>query len=477
MSNRLDTISSVSNEERKAVTAHLRAKGGVWVETPTDDTYMNYSRDDQHAKMEAVYQAVKSEVDVDAQQLELDYKRSQEFIDKAYDLYERRGTDILGYEVGRAFVVPMRSDRHNEEYASESTPFEPMLDPLKYGVESDIRMRTIYGLVPTVLDTYSASDNPAERGALVLAPMFTDMIPDINPNRHDQEQSMRLMKVGAHVLREVTEFAHKRIGADVLGLGAILPAPKLTNFGNVLHMFDGMENLVTTTGHGGTVQMIVETAKKVLEETSTEAHGRIGVIGGAGSIGYSSIATIMDSMEGFQIEAYDKREDDLHQMLMARDDRDKMHVARSALEVLRNNNLIVAAVTGTIDLDEEDPNHELDLRGKVIIDDSQPGYFERSQVEARGGKLLWVVGEDGSKSQFITRDAGYNYGDVSGLYGRGSEFACGQEAAVIAKYQAYEDAIRGPVNPAMVRKIGRWFREAHVQVAPFQSFGQPVQID
>jgi hypothetical protein len=236
-----------------------------------------------------------------------------------------------------------------------------------------------------------------------------------------------------------------------------------------------MQDLITTTGHGGTVYMIIKTIKKVLEETPVESCGKIGVIGGAGSIGWSTTVAILEMVAGHAVHSYDKRFIELRQLATFSN---KISVAPSAKDVLDETNIIVAAVTEHIDLDR-DEFMDLDLTGKVIIDDSQPGSFDREQVEARGGKLLWVVGEDGSSSRFITRDGlhtggiPYNYGNAAGLHGDASEFACGQEAAVVAKYHAYDQAISGPVTPEDVRKIGRLFEQASVQVAPFQAYGKP----
>lgn len=154
----------------------------------------------------------------------------------------------------------------------------------------------------------------------------------------------------------------------------------------------------------------------------------------------------------------------------------------SSAEVLRASNIIVTAVTGSIDLDHAEYD-DIDLTGRVIIDDSQPGCFDRRQIEKRGGKLLWVVGEDGSDSHFITRDGlytdgtPYNYGDTSGLHGLHAEFACGQEAAVIARFGAYDRAIAGPVTPEGTQRISALFSDAGVRVAPFQAYGQPVAFD
>lgn len=468
---------SRTSEEREAVSARLISEGGEWTVMPPD--YTNFSRKDLLQRLESVYKAVTHETNAPRAEIDTAYEASQNFTNSAFDFYE--GKKSIGRKIGRAFVVPMRSNRIDEDYASESTPLFQLLDPVKFGVDSNIRMRTMIGLPPTVLDTYTKSNDDNETGALVLSPMYTDMVSDIRPDKNNYAQKIRLLEVGGFVLQKTAEFAHLRLGAEVVGLGAILP--KVTHFGDALRSIDGMDRLVTTTGHGGTVYMIVETARKIMQETSIESHGKIGVIGGAGSIGWSSTMAAVEMMKDHQVLSYDINTERLYGMLGKNKIRhSNVAVAANSAEVLRDTNIIITAVTGRINLDDE-AYKDLDLTGKVIIDDSQPGCFDAAQVEARGGKLVWVVGEDGSDNGFITRDGyhtngtPYNYGDKSGLYGARSEFACGQEAAVIAQSREFHKAVTGPVTPENVKIIGALFRAADVRVAPFQAFGKTVQID
>ncbi|HUO61925.1 MAG TPA: hypothetical protein VMT96_00540 [Candidatus Bathyarchaeia archaeon] len=463
-------------EERDAVTAFLMEKGGEWTSMPPD--YTAFSREAQAEKLEDVHKAVSEETDAPQAAVDAAYEKSLEFLDSSFDFYE--GKRDLGRKIGRAFVVPMRSDRLDDNYASESNKFYPLCDPKLFGVTSEMRMRTIYGLPPAILDTYLKSPYDNETGALVLAPVYSDMQKDLWPNKGNMAQQIRFLEVGKAVLEKTAQFAHLQLGADVIGLGAILP--KVTSFGQVLRSIDGMDNLVTTTGHGGTVYMIVETARKVMEETSVKSHGKIGVIGGAGSIGWSSTVATTEMIPGHRIYSYDINNERLYGMIGKNRMSDKVTVMDSASDILRVTNIILTAVTGRINLDDSE-FAGLDLTGKVIIDDSQPGAFDAAQVEARGGKLIWVVGEDATLTNFITRDgyytAGtpYNYGDNSGLWGDASEFACGQEAAVIAQSGEYQHAISAPVTPENVRVIGELFRNAGITVAPFQAFGQRVHID
>lgn len=472
-----------TREEREAVLARLKSEGGAWISMPPD--YTTFSRDAVLEKLDKVSEAVLAETDADAADVEDAYKKSTYFTNSSFDFYE--GKKDLGRSIERAFVVPMRSTRKDHDemtqgngYASESTPFIPLCDPVRFGVSSEIRMRTMYGLPPTILDTYLKSGDDKETGALVLSPVYTDMIHDIRTDKESMAQRIRLMEVGAFILEKTAQFAHHQLGAKVIGLGATLP--KITHFGQALRSMGGMENLTTTTGHGGTVYMIVETARKIMEETSIESHGKIGVIGGAGSIGWSSTVTALEMMPDHHLLSFDINKTRLYGKIGSEKVGHRVSAADSAAEVLRNTNIILTAITGRIDLDDE-AYKDLDLTNKVIIDDSQPGCFDAAQVEARGGKLVWVVGEDNSGSKFITRDGyytngvPYNYGNNSGLFGFHSEFACGQEAAVIARSGEYHNAITAEVEPRNVRVISGLFRAAGVGVAPFQAFGRSVAIN
>lgn len=335
-------------------------------------------------------------------------------------------------------------------------------------------MRSQFGLPPFVADTYTKSFRRSERGALVIAPLYQDMNIDIG----DDAERLNLAYTA---LEASVRFAHHKLRSSVIGLGALLP--QITKFGSLLSSIEGADARTTTTGHGGTVHLIVETVRKVLEVPSIRERfdGTVGVIGAAGSIGWSSIATIRHLLPEMRIYAFDTRVRKLAERL-GDDPTSGVVVAKDLFEVLESTDVIISAITSVIDLDEEERlfGRPTNLQGKVIIDDSQPGSFHREQVESRGGSVVWVVGRDASPSGFMTRDGRYtdgvpyNYGDRSGLYGAESEFGCGIETAVIAQAGAYDKAIQAPVTPDDVKKISELFGTAGATVAEFQSFGRPV---
>jgi hypothetical protein len=465
-------------EERQAVTASLKGTGGSWTAAPPE--YDSFSRAELSKKLEQVRDAVLVHTAAPRDEVEDAYQQSQTFIDSAFDFYE--GHRDLGGKIGRAFVVPMRSNRVDESYASESTPFYPLLDPHRFGVTSEIRMRAMYGVPPTVLDTYLKSDdNRCQTGALVLSPVYADMAADIWNDLGSAAQARDLAAVTDRLLAETIRFAHLRLGADFIGLGAILPHPNLTNFGRKFRALAGMQDLTTTTGHGGTVYMIARTAQAVISEISATFDGRIGVLGGAGSIGWSSIQTLHEMVPATQLQVFDKRIDRMRDLFNAATDLDRVTLGSDVRDILINNRVVVSAITDKIDLDA--PEYaDIDFQGTVWIDDSQPGSVDREQLESRGGKVIWVAGIDESRTRFMTRDgyhtngSPYDYGTSSGLFGGATEFACGLEAAVVAASGCRSNAVTGPVRCDDARKVGRLFAEFGVGIAPFQSFGKPVTL-
>lgn len=469
---------SITDVERRAVESRLKVESAIWNGPPD---YLTFDRELSHAKLDQVEVAVLAETDADPTEVHHCAVKSHDFVEKTFDRYESKNSSALGFPIGRAFVVPVRSDRLHEEYASESRAFVPILDPDRFGVSAEIRMRSVYGYPPAVLDTYTSSRDAQERGALVLAPLYSDMIHDIRPDRSSKSQTIKLAETVSWLSEETARFAHLTLGAKVVGLGAVLP--KITDYGRTLRDAPGMENMVTTTGHAGTVHMIHETTMKVLECTSVTDSGSIGVIGAAGAIGWASVESALSHLPYHRIYAFDLWQgDSLAAKVTESGASQRVTLCDSAAEVIRNATVIISATTSPIDLSTCDGAPGVDLSGKVIIDDSQPGCFSPDQVEERGGKLVWVVGEDRSPSGFVVRDGlysdgvAYDYGTHSGIVGPRSEFACGQEAAVIAKYGKYDHAVIGPVSFDDCRRVGSLLLDSDIGAAPFQAFGSLVTL-
>ncbi len=482
MTSQMRNSRTISPREQEAVTASLKATGGPWAASPPDYAY--FSRAEASKKVEQVRDAVLAETGAARADVEAAYERSQYFIDSSFDFYE--GKQDLGRRIARAFVVPVRSTRLDEDdaqqgsgYASESTPFYPLLDPARFGVSSEIRMRTIYGLPPTVLDTYLRSSSASEAGAVVLAPLYADMARDIWTNPADAEQSLRLARVVDNLLLRTADFAHHRLGAKFIGLGATLPL--LTDFGNKLTRAAGMNGLTTTTGHGGTVYMLAKTMVEIMARSPIDSGGTIGVIGAAGSIGWSSVVALQKMLPDHKIDVFDKRSSRMRALLAENMDLGKLELRESVADVFKSNNYVVCAITDTLDLTAPE-FASVDFSTIKVLDDSQPGAVDRVQIEGLGGQVFWVAGNDASANKFMTRDGyytggvPYNYGDNSGLYGESTEFACGLETATVAARGDARNAVNKRVEYKDVDIVGKLFDEYGVQVADFQSFGKPVHI-
>lgn len=483
MREEVPTFDLRTHQERLDVDAALAAKNPeLWTGLPN---YGNFDRGIAHQRVDDLCEVILANTNADPRRVESAYDASASYIDFAYDNIEGRPTHVQELQPNRAFFVPFRLRRPDpsmrftkaaEVTSSDSRPFYPLLDP-EFGIDAENRLRTVAEFPASVIETATKSPYTHENGVIAFVPLFEQMKDDL---AHDP---MTLWKVGAKVIDTAARLAHHNLGVNYIGLGATIPI--LTNFGRAIKEIDGMDKLVTTTGHGGTVHMIVETVNKLLHETPVgDAYdGKIGVIGGAGSIGWSSTVTAMEMLATPpEIHTYDKKVDQLHQTVSGYEHKDKVHVEQSVIDVLQRTSVIISATTTPVDLDKLDPHEALDLTGKVIIDDSQPACFDREQVEARGGNVVWVVGEDGSDTQLATRDGmltqgvPYNFGDLHGLYGPKASFGCDLEVSAIAAMGRHDLAIDAKVTPENVRDIGRVFRQLGFRAAQLQAYSQPVHF-
>lgn len=392
------------------------------------------------------------------------HERSVAFVEEAFDIFEGKAE---APSVEWAFAVPSRGEElQGEHYASEVTFFLPLLDP-RFGVNAMVRQRSVAHLAPAVIERYKG-DEEGRSGALVWTPVYFDPL-----IRRDKRRAIESVAAAQYRVNEAAEFTRHRLNASVMGLGAVLPG--LTKFGKTIDV----EGLHTTTGHGGTVHLVAETLRKVAE--TKEGAVSVGAIG-LGSIGLPMFKTLYDHEELTDIKQFTVH--DINHLVAAEaakvgTSRRPVHFAQSQIPVLERSDIIIAAATIPTDLDalESEAGRVIDLTGKVIIDDSQPGSFDRAQVEARGGALVWVVGEDGSEQHAFERQGGYAYGDVAGLYGSRSVWGCEAEAGSLALLERPELAIRSGVTPDIVRKVGAVCVEAGIRVpATLQSYGRPVEF-
>lgn len=393
------------------------------------------------------------------------------FIDASFSMYEDsllvpKGEKHPDVDGSFAFVVPMRVSRFREDYGQEVEKISPILRyiPNKY------RALFAIGLPPLVLDQYKV-DESGKRGYLILAPVYGDMMVDLALEEAD--------RVANKNINDAVDFANKRIGADIVGLGAVLPA--VTRFGATIDNKD----VITTTGHGGTTHLILETVQHSIDKGYVDPNKiqRKGVLG-LGSIGASIAHLIGDKYKGSELYIYDSKDHKVKRVLA---DLGKLGIkataVQSAAELINNSDIIISAITGEIDLSMH-PD-VFDLTKKIIIDDSQPGCFKREQVEALGGFLTWVIGSDVSSQ---VQRLGYDYGTLADS--QSDLFGCEGEAAALAMYgqeltkRGFDNktkqrllnniALSGPVTPEKARIIGALFKKYGISPAQFQVFGEYI---
>lgn len=431
--------------------------------------YEDYSRDVVEQKMLGLADFLKSKYpDVIKPDI---FTATEQFIDTAFTMYDewkRLPDGEKSHEVDGsfAFVVPMRVTRFREDYGNEVEKISPVLRyiPNKY------RALFAVGLPPLILDRYAA-DAQGNRGYLVLAPVYGDMMADLPLDKAEE--------VANQNINDAVDFAHQMLGADIVGLGAVLPA--ITRFGASIKN----PNVITTTGHGGTTHLIVETIEKAIEQgyTDSEAKESIGVLG-LGSIGASIAELVADRYPESKIIIFDSKEAKRRRVL------NKLAVfavnvteAQSDVELIRDSRVIISAIVGQVSVSSCDELN--DLRRKLFVDDSQPGSFSAEEIESRGGVLAWVIGKDETGR---IRRSGYDYGSMSDK--EIDLFGCEGEAAVLSLLKTdlevaghdkdfidatlRDIALSAPVTPDKARRIGELFNLYGIVPSNLQRFGKPA---
>lgn len=380
----------------------------------------------------------------DWKEAEADVLRTETFIDAAFDDYE--GSNKLD-SLKFAFCIPTRASRFNEDYWVEVYDFLPGLRHMNINE----RFAVLASMPPFKIETYGKPGKPG-KGVVIFVPIFNDMI-------KDYRNKLFLRREVVRRINDATDFAHNRLGVRYVGLGATLP--KLTKFGRAIR-----SNVVTTTGHAGTVWLMERIFEKVLEKYFSDHQGvlKVGFIG-AGSIGTAALENIGSAYNSAEYRIYDIRPQ-MNQRAKTKMEHAGINIkiSQSNQELIQECDIILSAVTSKIDISG------LDLSGKVIIDDSQPGQFLREEVKQSGGVLVWVVGSDGSKEKIASRKDDYSYG-ANGLSSGSDLWGCEAEVAVISHYDRPDLAISADVTSYQVNKIGKLFKEAGIKPAKFQSFG------
>lgn len=374
-----------------------------------------------------------------------DLARTHQFIESAFREY---GEQQFLEPVDFAFLIPIRVSRFSKTYWEDTYDFMPAL---KY-VSPHEAYKVVSSLPPCRLEMYGKPGS-ASSGVLIFVPVLLDMA-------KDYKNKIRLLRLVRKRINESADFAHKRFGVQYIGLGATLP--KLTNYGKTIK-----SPLVTTTGHAGTTWLIVKTVEQLVTERPQLKRSdiTIGFVGG-GAIGAASMQVLAKKIPTAKFITYDIRKKvNENNKKMLKKIGIELEIARSNKQLLEQSHLIISAITSKIDVSG------VDLVGKIIVDDSQPGSFDKQQVVENGGELVWVVGRDTSKEKFITRRSGYSFGP-NGFFDASDLWGCEAEVAAIAYAKKPEFAVKNAVTPRDVEDVGGLLESLGVIVSDYQSYGQ-----
>ncbi|MER7672331.1 hypothetical protein ABTY61_28255 [Kitasatospora sp. NPDC096128] len=379
------------------------------------------------------------------------------FVERAFAAY-RGGAGGEAGALDWAFVVPSRMADGDALHVDEFSDFLPLLHP-RFGADAWVVRRLLSLLPPALLCRYEGG---SWAGGVVLAPVNGGLAADVG--------QQRVRSAAQAVAQDTAEFCRSALGATVVGLGATLPG--LTDFGRSI----AVPGLVTTTGHGGTVELIRALARDVVQKRFVNESLAVGVVGAAGSIGASILDALRREFPDVPILACDRpsRLGRVERVAARTGVAGRVRVTDRVGEVFASCRLVVSAITERLDLERVAAG--VDLAGTVLIDDSQPGCVDRTQWEERGGVLLWPVGSTAHVPGVPRRGAGYRYGALAGLAEPHDVWGCEAEAAAIALTGAHDAALRGPVTAAAGGRIGALCEAVGVRAARPQSFGRPARL-
>jgi hypothetical protein len=390
-------------------------------------------------------------------QAEEDFINSVRFVDRVFEEYD--DPESVQSKKSFAFVVPPRMERGREEYSAEVTTVLPIMR--QYG--SHTRQLIFTDIPPFVLDRYG-EDHNERNGCILYTPIMADMMTDMKNKSRDfenPENQSSPKKVIQQIMEDTVGFAKENLDVDAVGLGAILP--KLTKYGEDIK--NNHPELTVTTGHAATVWLIGEILEKAINENYIEKPERVGIIG-AGAIGRSTMHHLVESF-GYDPEKVYVSDQKTNKSKEAANEIEGVNVANSNDELINNVDAVVSAVTQPIDMEKSSSG--IQVEGKLIIDDSQPGSFDKEQVLARGGKLAWAIGQDKTPDHALT-GGDFDYANT-GPARHDQVWGCEAEAYIVHLYP--ELALHGrEVKPEDVKQVGEKLRETGVEAAPLQSHGQ-----
>lgn len=432
--------------------------------------YTEFSEAMARAKILGLVQYLEEHHSDKVSAVELEATRA--FVESTFSMYgDRRpdGRPMSDANGTFAFVVPARMGREHHDYGQE---VEPAIPAFRY-LPNEVRAQMMVGLPPFVIDMYQ--EGSQGRGYLVFAPVFEDMMSDmLTADPSKIADSIGLLKQAAiDNVNAAVNFAYDRFGTRVVGLGATLPA--ITRYGTKVTN----PNVITTTGHAGTIELVRKTIISSIGELELKS---IGILG-AGAIGRPMAEIIAHEYPDAAMHIYDPRKEYRDRLVSKGPQFVGMDNEKAVLE---SSQVVVSAISGkALGLKNLGVKS---LKGVVIIDDSAPGAISPEEAEELGGSVVWVIGRDVNGNVATRR--GYDYGTM--VDPNSDVFGCEAEAASLAKYMGElieigvseefalaatrQLAVRERVTVEHVRRIGRLFTRYSIDPSQPQAFGRLVSL-
>lgn len=417
-----------------------------------EPTYGQYDKEKQMRKIEYLNSIASQRFGQEV--VHEDAVNTASFVSYSFDLFNGHINEEMPASFG--FMVPTRVQREPSDYDDESLFHFPVL---RY-FDLATRQRFAATMCPYVADRYGIDQNTGQRGYMLFVPLFSDMISDI-------DNATTLKETATKIVNDGVTLAKRRLNAKVIGLGASIPG--MTMFGKTIKE----EGFVTTTGHGGTVRLIGDIILESQNLGIANLEEGIGILG-SGAIGGATAEYLLSEAITNKLSLYDVKT--FRALKLAKKLTEKypladINIVNEDHELADSAKTLVSAVTGSVNLNESGWGDK-DLEGLTVIDDSVPNAFNVPDIESRGGKLLFVIGQDETKDGLITGEGfmsgGQSFADIDQTWG------CGAEAMSIAAFSDYDKAIRNPVEVRQVTAIGELFDRVGIKPAPAQRLGEYI---
>ncbi len=325
-------------------------------------------------------------IDINTEEIRDIVAESLRYIDTSFDIFEsvdpaekiEQQTGIVISDATKVFLVPPRCKDTRE--ASHLIPALDLLDLTKEA-QQKLFYKMLRLVPPVVLATYEDDEGKVDQ-IMICAPQPLEGL-----YAHDKG----VFPEAQAGVNEALAFARrifKQKENIVVGLGATLP---LSTFRG--KTIDPELGFRITTGHTGTVTLMIETIRKVMEadgfkvakkghhnetNTRTSKRSRIGVVG-VGNIGESATRTFLNEYENTEVVIYDTNPGILKKL---KDEfGDRIIIASGLKDVIAHTPYLLSAVVGTL---SEDEQSALDLDGVVAVEDSQPYFWNMQQASEQG---------------------------------------------------------------------------------------------